>query len=56
MNSDCSGRLTDTVETTLANGQSSGVGGQATCNGNCRLPDCNWYCNVQNSAQKKQQK
>merc|ERR1712008_113296 len=41
LNSDCSGRLTDTVETTLANGQSFAVGGHATCNGNCRLPDCN---------------
>ena len=52
MNSDCSGRLTDTVKTTLANGESFAVGGQATCSGNCRLPDCNWYCNVQNNAPK----
>ena len=41
LNSDCSGQITDDVETINPNGQAFAVGGQSLCNSNCRLPDCN---------------
>ena len=44
LESDCSGRLYDVVETTRPDGSGLGVGhGPELCDGNCRLPSsCNY--------------